>query len=136
MLETFDLANAQQAHSKRDVTTTPLQALTLVNSDIVFQWSQALAGRVIRESRDDDAARIERLYQILFSRSPDSYEKSTLQGFLDEHEKVIASKVSNGKFLIAEPLGKDVKIADPIRASAFVDLVHTVANSNEFIYRF
>jgi hypothetical protein len=95
-----------------------------------------LAGRVIRESRDDDAARIERLYQILFSRSPDSYEKSTLQGFLDEHEKVIASKVSNGKFLIAEPLGKDVKIADPIRASAFVDLVHTVANSNEFIYRF
>jgi hypothetical protein len=136
LLETFDLANAQQAHSKRDVTTTPLQALTLVNSDIVFQWSQALAGRVIRESRDDDAARIERLYQILFSRSPDSYEKSTLQGFLDEHEKVIASKVSNGKFLIAEPLGKDVKIADPIRASAFVDLVHTVANSNEFIYRF
>jgi hypothetical protein len=25
---------------------------------------------------------------------------------------------------------------DPIRAAAFVDLVHTVANSNEFIYRF
>jgi hypothetical protein len=136
LLETFDLANAQQAHSKRDVTTTPLQALTLVNSDIVFQWSQALAGRVIRESGDDDAARIERLYQILFSRSPDSYEKSTLQGFLDEHEKVIASQASNGKFSIAVPLGKDVKITNPVRASAFVDLVHTVANSNEFIYRF
>jgi Protein of unknown function (DUF1553)/Protein of unknown function (DUF1549) len=136
LLETFDLANAQQAHSKRDVTTTPLQALTLVNSDIVFQWSQALAGRVIRESGDDDGARIERLYQILFSRSPDSYEKTTLQGFLDEHEKVIASQATNGKFSIAIPVGKDIKVTDPVRASAFVDLVHTVANSNEFIYRF
>jgi hypothetical protein len=34
------------------------------------------------------------------------------------------------------PTGKDVSTPDPIRASAFVDLVHTVANSNEFIYRF
>ncbi len=28
LLETFDMATAQQVHSKRDVTTTPLQALT------------------------------------------------------------------------------------------------------------
>ena len=49
LLETFDMANAQQIHSKRDVTTTPLQALTLYNSDIIFQWSQALAGRIINE---------------------------------------------------------------------------------------
>ncbi|WP_400766053.1 DUF1549 and DUF1553 domain-containing protein [Methylosinus sporium] len=136
LLETFDLNNPQQAHSKRDVTTTPLQALTLVNNDLVFQWSQALAGRVIREAGADEGARIERLYQILFSRSPDAYEKSLLQAFLDEHEKLIGAKPSDGKFSIAVPTGKDVSIANPIRASAFVDLVHTVANSNEFIYRF
>ncbi|WP_036288360.1 DUF1549 and DUF1553 domain-containing protein [Methylosinus sp. PW1] len=136
LLETFDLNNPQQAHSKRDVTTTPLQALTLVNSDLVFQWSQALAGRVIREAGADEGARLERLYQILFSRSPDAYEKTLLQAFLDEHEKLIGSKPSDGKFSIAVPTGKDVSITNPIRASAFVDLVHTVANSNEFIYRF
>lgn len=136
LLETFDLANSQQAHSKRDVTTTPLQALTLINNDLVFQWSQALAGRVIREGGADEASRIERLYRILFARSPDDYEKSVLKAFLDEHQKVIASKAANGKFSIAEPTGKDVRISDPIRDSAFVDLVHTVANSNEFIYRF
>jgi hypothetical protein len=136
LLETFDLANSQQAHSKRDVTTTPLQALALINSDIVFQWSQALAGRVLREGGPDEASRIERLYQILFARSPDTYEKSALKAFLDEHEKLVASKARDGKFSIAVPAGKDVKISDPIRESAFVDLVHTVANSNEFIYRF
>ncbi|MDJ0447255.1 DUF1549 and DUF1553 domain-containing protein [Methylocystis sp. JR02] len=136
LLETFDLNNTQQAHSKRDVTTTPLQALTLVNNDLVFQWSQALAGRVIREGGDDESARIDRLYQILFARHPDDYEKGVLKVFLDQHEKVIASKAAEGRFTIAEPTGKDVKISDPIRTSAFVDLVHTVANSNEFIYRF
>ncbi|TDX65520.1 uncharacterized protein DUF1549 [Methylosinus sp. sav-2] len=136
LLETFDLNNPQQAHSKRDVTTTPLQALTLVNNDLVFQWSQALAGRVIREAGADEGARLERLYQILFSRSPDAYEKSLLQAFLDEHEKLIGAKPSDGKFSIAVPTGKDVSTTNPIRASAFVDLVHTVANSNEFIYRF
>jgi hypothetical protein len=136
LLETFDLNNSQQAHSKRDVTTTPLQALTLVNNDLVFQWSQALAGRVIRDAGEDESARIERLYQILFSRNPDSYERSILQAFLDEHEKLIASKASDGKFSIAVPTGKDVKTTNPVRASAFVDLVHSVANSNEFIYRF
>jgi hypothetical protein len=44
LLETFDMATAQEVHSKRDVTTTPLQALTLFHSDVVFGWSQALAG--------------------------------------------------------------------------------------------
>ncbi len=136
LLETFDLNNPQQAHSKRDVTTTPLQALALVNNDLVFQWSQALAGRVISEAGGDETARIDRLYQILFARNPDGYERSVLKDFLDEHEKLIASRATDGKFSIAVPTGKNLKTTDPIRASAFVDLVHTVANSNEFIYRF
>ena len=43
LLETFDWANPQSPHFKRDVTTTAPQALALVNSDLVLGWSQALA---------------------------------------------------------------------------------------------
>ena len=136
LLETFDMSNAQQAHSKRDVTTTPLQALTLINNDTVFQWSQALAGRVIAEAGPDEGARIERLYQILFSRKPTDSERALLKEFLDSHEKVVADRAADGKLTIAVPVGKGLKVADPLRASAFVDLVHAVANSNEFVYRF
>ena len=64
LLEAFNMASSQQVHSQREVTTTPLQALTLYNSDQVFEWSQALAGRVIREAGNDDSARLDRLYQI------------------------------------------------------------------------
>ncbi|MDB5970461.1 MAG: hypothetical protein JWQ90_2911 [Hydrocarboniphaga sp.] len=145
MLDTFDMASSQQVHSKRDVTTTPLQALTLYNSDLVFAWSQALAGRVIREAGDKDSARLDLLYQILFARNPDAIEKTTFVAFLKSHEKVIASKATDGKLAIALPVSytpgkqadaKPLVITDPIRESAFVDLVHTIVNSNEFSYKF
>jgi hypothetical protein len=137
LLETFNMASSQQAHSAREVTTTPLQALALVNSEQVFGWSQALAGRVIREAGRDESAQLDRLYQILFSRRPDVQERATLTAFLDSHSGVIANKAAGGSLTIALPIGaKEEVIANPVRESAFVDLVHTLANSNEFIYRF
>jgi hypothetical protein len=137
LLEVFDPANPQLVHSKRDVTTTPLQALTLFNSDIVFAWSQALAGRVINEAGNDESARLDKLYQILFARSPESSEKSALREFLSKQEKEIKNKTADGKFEINTPTGlKNAQGQDPIHLAAFVDLVHTVANSSEFSYRF
>jgi hypothetical protein len=137
LLDAFDMASPQQAHSKRDVTTTPLQALTLYNDDLVFQWSQALAGRVIREVGNDDAARLTRLYQIVFARDPDSTEKQTLLAFLDSHAKVIRNQPGDGKQQLVLPVGlKQEDTPNPVREAAFVDLVHAVANSNDFAYKF
>lgn len=137
ILDSFNMASPQEAHSKREVTTTPLQALTLFNSEVIFDWSKSLAGRVINEAGDDESDRINRLYQILFARDADSEELSSLQAFLDEQSNVIRDKAAGGKFEVNIPNDlKDKKLDDPIRAAAFVDLVHTVANSNEFIYRF
>lgn len=137
ILDSFNMASPQEAHSKREVTTTPLQALTLFNSELIFDWSKSLAGRVINESSEAESDRINRLYQILFARNATNEEQGALRTFLDEQTKVISAKAANGKFEINVPNDvKDKKIDNPIRAAAFVDLVHTVANSNEFIYRF
>lgn len=144
MLANFDMASPQQVHSKRDVTTTPLQALTLYNDELVFQWSQDFAGRVIREVGHDPNKRIERVYQILFSRGPDRFEKSTLQAYLREHAKVIEEDgAKDGKLELAQPVGALVKtsyesseVPDPVREAAFVDLVHSLVNSNQFAYKF
>jgi hypothetical protein len=137
MLQPFDMASAQQVHSKRDVTTTPMQALTLLNDEQVYEWSQALAGRVVREAGNDPVAELDRLYQILFSRTPNENEKSLLLGFFVSHEKVIREKAADGKFAIAIPIDyKPTEALDPIRAAVLVDLVHAVMNSNDFSYRF
>ena len=133
----FDPADPSKAHQKRDVTTTPLQALTLFNSDIVFGWSQALAGRVITEAGNDETAQLNKLYEVLFSRAPSKEERTVLKQFLVAQEKVIQQKASSGKFDIAVPTGlKDTSHLDPVHLAAFVDLVHTVVNTNDFAYRF
>lgn len=137
LLQPFDMANNQQAHAKRDVTTTPLQALTLFNSEIVFDWSKALAGRVIRERGVSESAQLDGLYEILYARKPDPQEKNLLLSFLHSQEKVLKSQAANGKFAINVPTGLDkATTLDPIRTAAFVDLTHAVVNSNEFAYRF
>jgi hypothetical protein len=135
--QSFDPADPSKPHQKRDVTTTPLQALTLFNSDVVFDWSQALAGRVINEAGPDEGAQIIRLYEILFAREPNKAEKAALKEFLANEQITIKQKAASGKFEVAIPQGlKDTKNFDPIKSAAFVDLVHTVANSNDFAYRF
>ena len=49
----------------------------------------------------------------------------------------VAAKATDGKLALAEPVGlKDTNTLDPMRGAAFVDLVHTVANSNDFSYRY
>jgi hypothetical protein len=137
MLEVFDPANPQLVHSKRDVTTTPLQALTLFNNSTVFSWSQALAGRVINEAGNNETAQVDRLYQILFARDADKSEKAALHEFLKKQEQIIQSKAADGSFAVSVPTGvKNAQGQNPIHLAAFVDLVHTVANSNEFVYRF
>ncbi|NOU12749.1 MAG: DUF1553 domain-containing protein [Methylococcaceae bacterium] len=136
LLSTFDMATAQEAHSKRDVTTTPLQSLALLNSDVVLGWSQSLAGRVINEAGADESAQLDKLYEILFARKASDTEKQTLLTFLNNHEKAVREKTADGTFAVSIPTGLKNQKLDPIRAAAFVDLVHTVANSNEFIYRF
>ncbi|MGY3581685.1 hypothetical protein ACVIGB_000244 [Bradyrhizobium sp. USDA 4341] len=139
LIEAFNSPNTQLVHSTREVTTTPLQALALLNNEQVFELSQALAGRILKESPKDDSARIDRLYQLLFARGPDPLEKEALLAYLDSHAKVLEQKIdNNGHLLIAAPIGFKFSEAqvDPLRAAAFVDLVHVVANSNDFVYRF
>lgn len=135
--QNFDPADPSKPHHKRDVTTTPLQALTLFNSDVVFDWSQALAGRVINEAGADETAQLNRLYEILFARTPSKTERASLKDFLAQEQIVIRQKAANGRFEVAVPQGiKDTKQFDPVRSAAFVDLVHAVTNSNDFAYRF
>ncbi|MGQ3055937.1 MAG: DUF1549 and DUF1553 domain-containing protein [Nevskia sp.] len=137
LLQPFDIANTQQAHAKRDITTTPLQALTLFNSEIVFDWSKALAGRVLRERGGSASAQLDGLFEIAYARKPDKQEKTTLLAFLDSQEKVLKTQAANGKFAVNVPIGLEkAGPLDPIRAAAFVDLTHAVVNSNEFTYRF
>ncbi len=136
ILDVFNMSSPQEAHSKREITTTPLQALTLFNSDLIYGWSKDLAGRVINEAGESEEQQIGALYNVLFARAPSSEELGELEQFLDEQERVIYERSANGTGPLNLPEGLQQQPLNPARTAAFVDLVHTVVNSNEFVYRF
>ncbi len=145
MLETFDRASPQLAHARRDVSTTPQQSLTLFNNDVVYGWSESLSARAISEAAGkSEAARIDRLFQILFARAPDAREKAISVAFLDEQARIITAgdhqqdtgaKLHPVAFHEGDAKPAKASVA-PARERAFVDLAHTLANSNEFVYRY
>jgi hypothetical protein len=119
LLDTFDWANPQSVHGKREVTTTAPQALALINSELVYGWSQVLAGRILREEQKD-AARIRRLFEILYSREPSKQETRTLLAFLDNQEQLLAAQLASGKSIVApdgygEKPGVGVEVAQLYR---------------------
>ncbi|MFC4313834.1 DUF1549 and DUF1553 domain-containing protein [Steroidobacter flavus] len=139
LLNTFDMASADVVHSKRETTTTPLQSLVLINSDAVFDWSRALAGRVLSEAGSKQSEQFERLYRILYARSPDKFESNALAQFLNQQEAAIRAQLPSGQFAVALPVGlknDPTPSSDPVRLAAFVDLTHSLVAANEFVYRY
>ena len=108
----FDFPNAATPVGRRDSTTVPTQALLLMNDPFVLEQAQALAGRLLADARWKSAdARLEALYQRLFSRSPTAAEKVFATDFLRE---------------FAQTPQQDF--------DAWSALCHTLVSSSEFIY--
>ncbi|MGJ8724070.1 MAG: PSD1 and planctomycete cytochrome C domain-containing protein [Roseibacillus sp.] len=70
----FDFPDCGQVRAKRPVSTTPLQALNLMNSPFVVDQSNHLAQRAIAESGDEKEVQVRRAFQLLLARQPSSDE--------------------------------------------------------------
>ncbi|MBT3637426.1 MAG: DUF1553 domain-containing protein [Opitutae bacterium] len=72
----FDFPDCGQVRSKRPVSTTPLQALNLMNSDFVVDQSKHLSERAIREAGEGDLpGAVNRSFELLLSRKPTKDER-------------------------------------------------------------
>ncbi len=71
MFTAFDFPDCGQVRAKRPVSTTPLQALNLMNSDFVIEQAKIIAERAHAEAGD---GRVNRVFELLLGRSPDDDE--------------------------------------------------------------
>ncbi|MEM7263639.1 MAG: DUF1553 domain-containing protein [Planctomycetota bacterium] len=83
-LEAFDCPNTSVRTPKRVVTTTPLQALTLLNSGFMDRQSEALANRVGRLVGDTFRERVATAYRLVLQRPPDPKELELAKDFVRE----------------------------------------------------
>ena len=84
LADVFDAPQWFSSASSRDVTTTPIQSLLLLNSPFMLKRGEILATRIAKEIPDDEAAQVRRLYQVLFARTPTATEVVRAATFLKE----------------------------------------------------
>jgi hypothetical protein len=82
MMASFDALPFSESCDRRSVTTTPLQALSMLNGELVNEESAFLARRVEKEAGMDRGAQIARLFELVLNRAPkaDELEKFTRFG--------------------------------------------------------
>ena len=77
-LAVFDVPDAFSTCTRRLRSNTPLQALTLLNDQQFYEMAQALAARVMRESKASDSDRLELAFRLCLARRPTSEERERL----------------------------------------------------------
>ena len=81
----FDCPDGGQIAPKRTRSTTPLQALNLLNSGFMMQQAGFLAGRLSQEAGSEPAAQVRRAFALAFQREPEPEELAAATGLVREH---------------------------------------------------
>ncbi|MEM9646819.1 MAG: DUF1553 domain-containing protein, partial [Planctomycetota bacterium] len=71
----FDFPDCGQVRAKRPVSTTPLQALNLMNSDFVLEQSAKIAERAQQEGDGSPSRSVDRCFELLLGRTPNPDER-------------------------------------------------------------
>jgi len=83
-LDTFDCPDPSTTAPKRATTITPLQALALMNNDLVFKMADALAKRVESESAEPKE-QINSVYNLAYTRDASPAEIEVGVRFISQH---------------------------------------------------
>ena len=132
LFDAFDAPDSQTPCPQRGVSTHALQALMLMNGEFASARARGLAGRIYRESPDNDEARLERAYRIVLARDPESNEVASARDFLRAQASLIRARLVERK-----PVARPTYVpdqADLALAAAWVDFARAMLNRNEFLY--
>jgi hypothetical protein len=83
-MTTLDCADSSQSTPARNETQTPLQSLTMLNSDFSLMMSERFAERIELESNDRSVG-IRKVVQQSLGRNPTELELSMMDDFVEQH---------------------------------------------------
>jgi hypothetical protein len=132
MFETFDMPDTHESCARRNCTTSPLQALSMMNDALTLEWARGFASRVLSQAGPDRRNQIDCAYRIAFGRLPTDSECSLVDHFFSEHSQIIEQRL-RGNELVALPDEMPASIS-LVQAATLEDFCHMLLNSNEFVY--
>ena len=117
-LEVFDGADPNISTAQRLPSTTPLQALLLMNDPFVHEQSEKLASRLLN-STGDDRGRVELAYRLALGRAPTEAEAAAAAAYLPRaRETLRATGTADGE----------------LERAALASVARALFASNEFAY--
>jgi hypothetical protein len=109
MMEAFDMPDTHESCARRNNTVSAMQALELINNQLVADWSAAMAQRVGNDEGLTVEAKVDRAWRLAYARPASPEEQSLASEFL-------------------------VKQAAAGSPSPLADLCQALLNSSEFLY--
>jgi hypothetical protein len=109
LLDVFDMADGISTMPTRNVTTTPIQALLMINGSWMMAKAKAASTYVKSQGKLDRDEQVTRLYLQVLGREPSDAEHSAAVKFLSDQ-------------------------AEEKTDRTLADLAHVLLNSNEFVY--
>lgn len=130
-LANFDAPNGYAPVCRRTQSTTPLQALNLLNDPVFAEAARALALRVFSEA-DNFESRLRRAFLLSVGRLPSSAEQEDLQSYFLKQTALLRDRPNSvGEIVSAElaPPGSTLEVA------AWAGVASVLLNTAEFITR-
>ncbi len=99
MMLAFDAPVFSESCERRSNTTTALQALSMLNGDLLHEESVHLADRVATEAGADSRARVTRAFEIVLGREPKTEELDRFSAHSGSLAAVCRVLLSSNEFL-------------------------------------
>jgi len=126
-LVVFDQPNAMTTCTRRARTTTPLQALTLLNDSAFHEIAQSLASRILREGPDSVDGRMGFAFRLCTSRDPSAAERDRLVRLYQLEVDDFRTHPEEAAKIAGAQAGPDL--------AAWTSVARVLMNTDEFITR-
>ncbi len=103
-LDAFDCPDPSTATPRRAATTTPLQALALLNNALTIRLSITFADRLRREAGDDPLRQVDRAYLLALGRPASDAERAQAVRVVNDHgaEALARAVFNSNEFLYVD----------------------------------
>lgn len=131
----FDAPSREECTVERPRSSTPLQALVLLNDPNFVEAARVFAARILREGGRSDAERFAYAYRLAVSRLPKPAETEVLARLLAKHRKEFSADKAAAQKLLSIGDWPAPKDFDAAEIAAWASVARAILNLHETMTR-
>jgi len=130
-MQIFDAGDRSVCTVKRRETSTPLQALVLLNDPQFVEASYVLAENLIDETDNDTEEQLQKAFRLSTGRTPMGKELVVLKKFLNDEFERFSVKREDALAYLSMGETKIKDSSDPIKVAALATVINGIMNTSE-----